>query len=119
MWAGDASSAAFLWEAVSPATKQLAAAAGNCSMVQFTANYFGNNYASVGGGAMYATNFQTLDVTCAQGVPALQDLMEGCPAWDNNTVQSTTVVNADGSTSLQVSHNRCSSLANTCRSSID
>ena len=52
---------------------------------------------------MYATDFQTLDVMCASNVPALGDLMEGCPTWRNNTVQATTVVNADGTTTLQVS----------------
>ena len=83
---------------MSPQTKQLASAAGNCSLVQSWSDAFANNYASIGGGAVYATDAASLQLACG-GSPLVGANVDSaaCAEWVNNTVQSTT-----GSDALQV-----------------
>ena len=85
---------------MSPQTKQLASAAGNCSLVQSWSNVFADNYASIAGGAIYATDAASLQLACGGGslVGANVD-SAACADWMNNTVL---VPAAGESTTLQV-----------------
>lgn len=91
MWlyshAGKEVSNAFSWAALSPETQQLAAAAGNCSLLQSWSDPFVNNHASIAGGAVYAIDLASLNLTCVDGQLATDNLQAGCAAWANNTVQ--------------------------------
>lgn len=91
---------AYLWAGMLP-TQQIAAAAGNCSLVQSYSVAFVNNYATVAGGAAYATDLQSLNLTCVTGQVA--SATEPCDAWTNNTVQPQTTTATDGTVLLQVS----------------
>ncbi len=102
--AGQQSSAAFLWAATSPQTKQLAAAAGNCSLLQSFSDTFDDNYASIAGGAVYATDMASLHLTCADGQPASAVVPGECPSWTNNTVSNHTEVDSHGTVMLRVRH---------------
>lgn len=92
---------AYLWAEMSPQTQQIAAAAGNCSLVQSFSVAFANNYATVAGGAAYATDLQSLNLICVNGQVA--SAMWPCDAWTNNTVQPQTTTATDGTVLLQVS----------------
>ena len=93
------SSTAFLWAAMSPQTKQLASAAGNCSLVQSWSDTFANNYATIGGGAIFATDAPSLQLACGGGPLVGANVgSSACAAWVNNTVQGT----AGGTVPLQV-----------------
>ncbi|KAL0044981.1 hypothetical protein WJX82_004122 [Trebouxia sp. C0006] len=84
---GKEVSNAFSWAALSPETQQLAAAAGNCSLLQSWSDPFVNNHASIAGGAVYAIDLASLNLTCVDGQLATDNLQAGCAAWANNTVQ--------------------------------
>ena len=97
---GESSSVAYLWEEMSSQTQQLAAAAGNCSVVQSYGVAFNSNFATIAGGAAYATDLQSLNLHCVDGHMA--SAIEPCNAWSNNTVQAQTSATADGTVLLQV-----------------
>lgn len=77
-------STAFLWSNADDAGQQLAIAAGNCSHLNSASNVMRKNHANVAGGAIYATNKTTLNMTCDGDAPSL--LRDGCSAWSDNTV---------------------------------
>ena len=100
--AGEQASVAYLWAQISPDTHQIAADAGTCSILQSQNQLFLNNFASIAGGAVYATDLDTLQIVCSNGTRASAEA--ACTSWSNNTVQAETVMAADGSiTQLQVS----------------
>lgn len=87
---------------MSPETQKVAQDAGTCSLVQSESQLFANNFASIAGGALYGTDLDSLQITCANGSRASAEA--ACTAWSNNTVQAETITAADGTvTQLQVS----------------
>lgn len=106
--AGTDRSDAYLWVQQHP---QLAALAGNCSLVQSWSVGFVNNYASVAGGAVYSTHMPSLNMTCRDGQKV--DVTTGCPPWSNNTVRMCTDPKANATCKLQVNPNalfQCSNM---------
>lgn len=92
---------AYLWAQLSSDTQQIAARAGTCSFVQSRFQSLANNFASIAGGAVYATDRGSLQIYCPDGSRATAEA--ACESWTNNTVQPTTITAAEGTvTSLQV-----------------
>ncbi len=62
--------------------------ADNCSVVRSIGgtNVLVDNHADVAGGAVFATDKASLNMTCSNGLPL--DFVAGCPspAWSGNTV---------------------------------
>lgn len=86
---------------MSPQPEQLASAAGNCSLVQSWSDSFASNYASIGGGAIYATDAASVQLACGGGPLVGANVgAAACADWTNNTVL---VPAAVGTTTLQVS----------------
>ena len=101
---GEQSSVAYLWGEISADTQQIAATAGNCSLVQSARNMFQNNYANIAGGAVYATDLDSLHLTCMDSTAA--SVGGGCKGWTNNMVQATTTATG-GTVQLQVMPTPC------------
>lgn len=86
--AGRMNLVAYLWEGISPQTHQMAALAGPCSLLQSDSNSFLNNFATVGGGAVYGTNATSLKLICA-GADVVASTT-ACDSWAGNGVQQRT-----------------------------
>lgn len=71
---------AYIWAKFEPPI------ANNCSVVRFVGarNMFHSNYATLAGGAVYATDKASLDIRCSEGLPG--DAVNGCSdsAWADN-----------------------------------
>ena len=76
---------AYLWGGVSPHTHQIAALAGQCSLLQSDSDSFLDNFAVVGGGAIYATSTSSLMLMCSGATAASSDI--ACSNWARNGVQ--------------------------------
>lgn len=98
--AGEMNSVTYLWEGTSLQTHQMAALAGQCSLLQSESDSFLNNFAIVGGGAIYATNATSLMLRCT-GSKAVSSTI-ACTDWADNGVQAQTQGNGLG---MQVCRN--------------
>lgn len=74
----------FLWAGDYP---DLAADAGNCSIVQAVNNIYRGNYAGIAGGVVYSTDKESLWLNCTAEEPLAAN-SSTClpPEWINNTV---------------------------------
>ncbi|DBA86046.1 TPA: hypothetical protein ACH3X1_005573 [Trebouxia sp. C0004] len=73
---------AYMWQEFEPPV-------GACPcLVRSVGDSFVGNQASVAGGAVYATDMATLQMSCSSGLPS--NNITGCskPAWDDNAVQA-------------------------------
>lgn len=59
---------------------------GRCAYLQLSDNQFSSNYATLAGAVMYATDSDSINVTCKTGDSSTVGLTCGMPLWANNTV---------------------------------
>ena len=81
-YAGGQPDNAYMWQEFEPPV-------GACPcLVRSVRDSFVGNQASVAGGAVYATDMATLQMSCSSGLPI--NNVTGCssPAWDGNAVQA-------------------------------
>lgn len=81
--AGGPPENAYMWAEFEPPVEE-------CSVVRSVGDSFVDNQAAVAGGAVYATDMASLNMTCSSGLP--RDNVTGCPAWTGNTVLSSPTV---------------------------
>jgi len=81
-YAGGQPDNAYMWQEFEPPV-------GACPcLVRSVGDTFVGNQASVAGGAVYATDMASLQMSCSFGLPS--NNVTGCssPAWDDNAVQA-------------------------------